>query len=117
VILRDVGELLGGGMGELKVVSRLRKSDIVARYGGEEFVIILPETTAESAAVAAEKMRATLEEYTFVIGSEEIRITMSFGVAGIDDGIQEAEDLIQRADQAMYKAKGSGRNMVEIYQK
>jgi diguanylate cyclase (GGDEF)-like protein len=117
VVLRDVGELLGGSMGELKVVSRLRKSDIVARYGGEEFVIILPETTAESAAVAAEKMRSTLEAYTFEIGSEEIRITMSYGVAAIDDGVQEAEDLIQRADQAMYKAKGSGRNKVEVYRK
>ena len=117
VILRDVGELLGGNMGELKVVSRLRKSDIVARYGGEEFVVILPETTPENAALAAEKMRSTLEEYTFVIGSEEIKVTMSFGVAGIDDTVHDAEDLIRRADTAMYKAKGSGRNRVEVFQR
>ena len=81
----------------------------------------ITENTQKSRAyyhdMAAEKMRATLEAHTFVIGSEEIRITMSFGVSGIDDGVQEAEDLIQRADQAMYKAKGSGRNKVEIYQK
>ena len=115
VILRDIGELLGGGMGELKVVSRLRKSDIVARYGGEEFVVILPESSAESAASAAEKMRSTLEAHTFVTGSAEIRITMSFGVAGLDDTVHDAEDLIRRADTAMYKAKGSGRNRVEIY--
>ena len=117
VILRDVGELLGGNMGELKVVSRLRKSDIVARYGGEEFLVILPETTPENAALAAEKMRSTLEEYTFVIGSEEIKVTMSFGVAGIDDTVHDAEDLIRRADTAMYKAKGSGRNRVEVFQR
>ena len=116
VILRDVGELLGGNMGELKVVSRLRKSDIVARYGGEEFVVILPETTPENAVLAAEKMRSTLEAYTFVIGSEEIKVTMSFGVAGIDETVRDAEDLIRRADTAMYKAKGSGRNRVEVFQ-
>jgi diguanylate cyclase (GGDEF)-like protein len=115
MILREIGELLGGGMGDLKVVSRLRKSDIVARYGGEEFVIILPETPAERAAIAAEKMRATLEEYTFDIGSEKIKITMSFGVAGTDETTKDAEDLIQRADHAMYKAKESGRNRVEVY--
>ncbi len=115
VILKEVGELLGGGMGELKVVSRLRKSDIVARYGGEEFVVILPETTAKSAALAAEKMRVTIEGYTFVIGSEEIKVTMSFGVSELDDTVHDPEDLIRRADAAMYKAKGSGRNKVEIY--
>jgi len=114
-ILREVGTLLSGGMGELKVVSRLRKSDIVARYGGEEFVVILPETSAEHAAIAAEKMRNALEQNTFVIDSKEIKVTMSFGVAGLKEGIRDAEDLIQRADHAMYKAKESGRNRVEVY--
>jgi len=115
IILKEVGELLGGGMGDLKIVSRLRKSDIIARYGGEEFVVILPETATENAAIAAEKMRKALEDFTFHINSEEISVTMSFGVAGLDDQVKDAEDLIQRADHAMYKAKESGRNQVEVY--
>jgi diguanylate cyclase (GGDEF)-like protein len=114
-ILREVGELLGGGMGELKIVSRLRKSDIIARYGGEEFVVILPQTAPENAAIAAEKMRQALETYEFEIENKKITISMSFGVAGMTEQVEDAEDLIQRADHAMYQAKESGRNKVEIY--
>ena len=115
IILREVGELLSGGMGHLKVVSRLRKSDIIARYGGEEFVVILPETTSENAAVAAEKMRTALENYQFEINADKISVTMSFGVAGLDENVVDAQDLVQRADHAMYKAKESGRNRVEVF--
>ncbi len=115
IILREVGELLSGGMGRLKVVSRLRKSDIIARYGGEEFVVILPETTSENAAVAAEKMRTALENYQFEINADKISVTMSFGVAGLDENVVDAQDLVQRADHAMYKAKESGRNRVEVF--
>ena len=114
-ILKEVGRLLGGGLGDLNIISRLRKSDIIARYGGEEFVVILPETTAENAVVAAQKMQAALAMNTFRVDSEEIKVTMSFGVAGLDDGIEKAEDLIQRADHAMYKAKETGRNKVVLF--
>jgi two-component system, cell cycle response regulator len=115
VILRQVGEILAGGLGELKVVSRLRKSDIVARYGGEEFVVILPETTAENAATAAEKMRKAVESHAFMIEREKIKVTMSFGVAGLDGRVKDADDLIKNADHAMYDAKELGRNRVEIF--
>ncbi len=115
IILREVGVLLSGGMGDLKVVSRLRKSDIVARYGGEEFVVILPETSPEHAAIAAEKIREAVELNAFTADSQTIRVTMSFGVAGVDEEVKDAEVLIQRADTAMYKAKAAGRNRVEVY--
>ena len=115
IILRRVGELLVGGMGDLKIVSRLRKSDIIARYGGEEFVVILPETNVKNACVAAEKMRSAIDSHTFRVEKNEINISMSFGVAGLDDEVHVGEDLIRNADSAMYRAKESGRNCVEVY--
>ncbi len=114
-ILKQVGEILSGGMGELKVVSRLRKSDIVARYGGEEFVAILPETSAQHAATVAEKIRNVLESHAFMIETDEIRVTMSFGVAGLDKDMKDWDDLIRNADHAMYRAKERGRNRVEVF--
>ena len=114
-VLRRIGAILAGGMGEFKVVSRLRKSDIIARYGGEEFVVILPETTPENAVVAAEKMRAAVEKEQIQIGEIEIKVTMSFGVAGVSSDTTSEDDLVDRADFAMYKAKENGRNRVEIY--
>ncbi|MBT3272138.1 MAG: GGDEF domain-containing protein, partial [Spirochaetales bacterium] len=115
LILRQIGDILAGGMGDLKVVSRLRKSDIIARYGGEEFVAILPATTVENAQIAAEKMRSVMEAESFTIEGEVVRITMSFGVAAMNDKISDAEDLIQNADNAMYKAKENGRNQVAVF--
>ena len=114
--LGDVSAMiLAGGMGDLKVVSRLRKSDIIARYGGEEFVVILPETSPHNAGVAAEKMRGTIEAEMIAIDGQEVSVTMSFGVAGLSPEIQDTEGFIRRADYAMYRAKQNGRNRVEIF--
>ena len=115
VMLKTVAQILSGGMGELKIISRLRKSDIVARYGGEEFVAILPETSAKNAATAAEKMRTVIEEHQFTFNDELIKITMSFGVAGYSEHVADVEEFIQFADHAMYRAKADGRNRVAIY--
>ena len=114
-VLRRIGAILAGGMGEFKVVSRLRKSDIIARYGGEEFVVILPETAPENAVVAAEKMRGAVEKERLEVGEIELNVTMSFGVAGVSADTTNEDDLVDRADFAMYKAKENGRNRVEIY--
>lgn len=114
-VLRQLGAILAGGMGEFKIVSRLRKSDIIARFGGEEFVVILPETSAENALIAAEKMRKTIERQRFTFNETEAAVTMSFGIAGISIDIKTPEEFISRADAAMYKAKQNGRNRVELY--
>ena len=114
-VLRRIGAILAGGIGEFKVVSRLRKSDIIARFGGEEFVIILPETKPENAVIAAEKMRAAVEKEHLVIGEVELNVTMSFGVAGVSPNTTNEDDLVDRADFAMYKSKENGRNRVELY--
>ena len=93
----------------------MRKSDIVARYGGEEFVVILPETDDSGAFLVAEKMRSTIEKHLFRIESNEIKLTTSFGVAGLCLESSDFKVLISHADEAMYLAKSSGRNCVKIY--
>jgi diguanylate cyclase (GGDEF)-like protein len=114
-ILKEASQLLAAGIGELDLLSRLRKSDIIARYGGEEFVIILPETAAGGAATVAERLRRKVAEHTFRRCHEPVRLTMSFGVAELSESHKELEKLIHNADQAMYAAKGSGRNVVKAY--
>lgn len=114
-VLRQVGAVLAGEMGEFQVVSRLRKSDIIARYGGEEFVIILPETRPEHAAVAAEKMRTAVSKQMFSARDVEFSVTMSFGIAGVSSELGDPTEFIRRADLAMYQAKENGRNRIEVY--
>lgn len=96
------------------VAQLLRKVDVLARYGGEEFIILLPESGLEQAAAVAEKLRAALEARVFDIeAGQQIRLSASFGVAGLDD--HEALDrLTKRADLALYRAKRLGRNRVEL---
>jgi len=114
-VLRTTAQILSGGIDELKIISRLRKSDIIARYGGEEFVIILPETGKQGAAIAAERLRQEIENYTFTLDGEEVHITMSFGVAELAATDKDHTEIIKNADYAMYKAKNSGRNRVAVY--
>jgi diguanylate cyclase (GGDEF)-like protein len=115
-VLRRTAGVLSGEMDDLTVISRLRKSDIVARYGGEEFVIILPETPLKGAVAAAEKLRKVIESHSFRLNREEIRLTMSFGVASYAHGAPNGDTLIKNADLAMYRAKQEGRNKVETYE-
>ena len=86
-----------------------RATDVVGRWGGEEFMLLCPETDANGGMFLAEQLRACVEEARFpVIG----RITASFGVAAFRPADDE-EALLRRADDALYRAKGKGRNRVE----
>jgi diguanylate cyclase (GGDEF)-like protein len=114
-VLRQTAQLLSGAMGELHIMSRLRKSDIIARYGGEEFVIILPETAKEGAGIAAEKLRRVVAEYPYRVDGETLHLTMSFGVAELTTDDKDPEAIIRNADWAMYQAKQGGRNRVVVY--
>jgi diguanylate cyclase (GGDEF)-like protein len=91
----------------------LRPTDILARYGGEEFVVTLPETDAQVAERVAERLRASLQHLVIAIeGGTEVRFTVSLGVATFATGVPLAA-AIERADQALYRAKQNGRNRVE----
>jgi len=94
-----------------QVIARaVRASDVACRYGGEEFTVILPDTDRETAVVVAERIRnAFAAEAFFPVPEEEVRKTISIGVAQYAQGESEGE-LLERADQNMYKAKQGGRN-------
>lgn len=90
----------------------VRPSDLFARMGGEEFVIVLQETSLETAVEIAEKIRRTLEERSFDYDGESIRLTSSFGVCAATNAVEQPEFLLLRADELLYRSKREGRNRV-----
>jgi diguanylate cyclase (GGDEF)-like protein len=98
---------------ELVVVvnDTLRTTDIFGRWGGEEFIAILPETTKDNAMIAIEKLRKNIASYDFNLS--QVNVTCSFGIAEYQDG-ENSEDILKRADQALYKSKVKGRDRVTI---
>jgi len=99
-----------------QVVSRrIRREELFARYGGEEFAIVLPETQAARAHTVGEEIRALIEAEVFSFDGEDIRITISLGIASMTDQ-QEPNEFIKIADAALYQAKRGGRNRVVIYE-
>jgi len=100
-VLKDIARLLK---------ENIRESDYVGRWGGEEFLVINPETSAHGASSLAEKLRKNIEDHKFqIVGAK----TISLGVATLQ-GEEWEEDMLKRADQALYRAKNSGRNRVEM---
>ncbi|PIE61929.1 MAG: GGDEF domain-containing protein [Desulfobacterales bacterium] len=92
----------------------LRKNDMLARYGGEEFVVVMPETDAQGGRQAAEKIRKTIEKIEFLYKNETVRVTVSIGVSCALPGDKKHEQVFERADMAVYKAKENGRNQVVV---
>src|ERR1700675_632678 len=92
-----------------------RRSDICGRIGGEEFLFVLTHTTQENAVVVIERMRAELEDAKFDFDGGSLTVTASFGLAGFE-GIQAPDfnRLVSQADAALYAAKRTGRNRIEI---
>lgn len=89
-------------------LSNLRKTDLIGRYGGEEFIAVLPQTNAQEASVIAEKLRIAVE--TSNILGETHPVTISLGAATCPLHSQSRSGIIEKADQALYVAKESGRN-------
>jgi two-component system cell cycle response regulator len=93
------------------VVPMIRSEDVFARYGGEEFVIMSRSTDPPSAGVVSERVRQHVEKYAFEYEAKRIPVTVSLGLAGMPHReIKAPEDLLARADKALYEAKRAGRN-------
>lgn len=90
-----------------------RAIDIVARLGGEEFVALLPGTTVEGAEAVALRLCRSIAAQSVEVDGTPIRYTVSMGIATMEDGVEDINALIRRADVAMYAAKSNGRNRVE----
>jgi diguanylate cyclase (GGDEF)-like protein len=90
----------------------MRGSDFAGRYGGEEFAIVLPHTGTQGGRVVAERIRNACESTAIPAGARTVVVTVSIGGAAAWNGAKRPEDLILRADQALYEAKRTGRNRV-----
>jgi diguanylate cyclase (GGDEF)-like protein len=106
-VLADLGQVLNAST---------RQGDICARIGGEEFAVLLPAVDLPRALAAAEKLRQRVSQKVTHHRGQDLAITVSLGVAVMEPGrLLEPDDLVQRADQALYRAKRGGRNRVEGY--
>ena len=96
------------------IVASVRDVDIVARYGGEEFIVILPQTATEETHRIAERMRRKVEQTEFGPDAtgRALPMTVSIGVSCYPDNGRPEDDLVESVDQAMYRAKGGGKNLV-----
>lgn len=104
-VLKTVGAL---------VRKNVRGGDLAARFGGEEFIVALPSTSLDNALFVADKIRALVESHRFSEQGQQWPVTTSIGVASLHvHRPKTAADLLQLADQALYRAKGTGRNRVE----
>ncbi len=88
----------------------VRHPDLVGRYGGEEFLILLPNTEAKEAAEQAGRLCKCVREAQFPVGGQDLKVTVSVGVAQYQPGADTWDSLLNRADTAMYKAKKNGRD-------
>ncbi|MDO8925410.1 MAG: diguanylate cyclase [Sideroxyarcus sp.] len=115
---KHLNDSLGHQAGDLalkhltKVIKEtLRPADTVGRYGGEEFLIVLPDTDLNAAVEAMQRLQRDLTKKFFLHNNERVLVTFSAGVA-LRGAEEDADDLVGRADKAMYKAKQTGKNRV-----
>ena len=105
-MIREIGKI---------ILASFRKTDIAGRIGGEEFAVVLKNVSLEEAKKIADKFRETVAEKKVIYGEQEINLTVSIGVTAIRGGandINDIEDILKMADNALYKAKAKGRNCV-----
>jgi len=114
---KEINDTYGHNIGDEFLVElveiikmQLRTTDMLIRWGGEEFIIAMPETGLAGAKVVAEKVRREIEQTLFPIVGQQ---TCSFGVCSYKKG-EQIKEIIERADQALYEAKRSGRNKIVL---
>jgi len=112
---RRVAELIKRELAAI-IRGQMRGVDTAARYGGEELSMVLPRTEMVAAYNVAERVRRRIEAWRPEIDGHPISVTASFGIAAYPESEAEnAEDLVRRADRALYRAKRTGKNRVELY--
>ncbi|MCY1375509.1 putative diguanylate cyclase DgcT [compost metagenome] len=94
---------------------QVRDTDYAGRYGGEEFVVLLPDVDSAAATLFAERLRRRIESLLVTYEGQGIPFTISLGVADLSEPAEDYQQLIERADQALYAAKEAGRNQVKVY--
>jgi len=117
-----VNDSYGHGVGDdiLKRISsifskEIRQCDIVARYGGEEFVVLMPLTSSIEALILADRVREYIEQEEFHTNGKAIPVTISGGIASFPVNAKKADELINIADSALYRAKGAGKNNISLF--
>ncbi len=98
-----------------EVAGQVRRNEILARLGGDEFAILVPDISDEMLRVLAERITHSIANVRFQFEGRSLRLTTSLGIAILPDHAENAEDLIARADTAMYQAKEAGKNAWRIY--
>lgn len=121
---KQINDRYGHAAGDqvLKVLSRqimdaLRSSDRYYRFGGEEFVIMLPHSEKEEALRVAERIRVLVETRPVGFGDLSIPVTLSIGMARLEGAGETLDDVVAKADRALYMAKEAGRNCIEVHER
>jgi diguanylate cyclase (GGDEF)-like protein len=119
---KAVNDELGHGVGDVALIQlaellsdAVRSTDMVARYGGEEFCIMLTGTSIEKASDKADRIRESIAQHRFFEDHPNRNLTVSIGIAANQDCPKGIEELMHKADQALYEAKHRGRNQVVTY--
>ena len=109
-VLQSLAQLIKGSV---------RDFDMVFRYGGEELLVLLPYTNAQGAQVLGDRLCHWVADRSLLCGpedkgNEDIRVTISVGVSGLNPDLKDEAEMVARADAALYRAKDNGRNCVEV---
>ena len=97
------------------IKKNVRSIDLVARYGGEEFAVVLVNTNTEAALTVAKRIVKNIEEYNFTMNDNDVNMTISCGLSEYPSDSDQLKDLIQFADEGLYKTKDNGGNDVTVY--
>lgn len=95
-----------------KILQTFRKTDMVFRYGGEEFTVIITETPMEKAVIPLERLRKAIYDTEFLYRNQPVKLSISIGVSEVNDSTETIQELFEKADKALYKAKENGRNQI-----
>jgi len=117
--LKEVNDKYGHKAGDKLIMSIaktiedcLRTSDVICRFGGDEFVALLPQLPSDRAKETCERLRSAVENTSFDVDGVSISSTVSIGIATYPDEVGNVFDLLEKADEALYESKRSGRNTV-----